>query len=96
MVFSIRFIFTDQLTDKPCLAFIHFNNKSLTIFAQCLDLATRLADLKKLKEEQDASLLCEMQSQKRNERSQANYDEKRQTGYPGGVSDVRHQNVQNW
>jgi hypothetical protein len=50
----------------------------------------------KLKEEQDASLLCEMQSQKRNERSQGNYDEKRQTGYPGCVSNLRHQNVQDW
>jgi hypothetical protein len=51
--------------------------------------------LKKIKEEQDASLLCEMQSQERNEGPQGNYDEKRPAGYPGQLSDLRHQNVQN-
>jgi hypothetical protein len=49
---------------------------------------------KKLEEEKNASLLCEMQSQKRNEKSQGNHDEKRQAGYPGCVSNLRDQDVQ--
>jgi hypothetical protein len=35
-----------------------------------------------------------MQSQKRNEKSQGNHDEKRQTGYPRCMPNLRHQDVQ--
>jgi hypothetical protein len=37
-----------------------------------------------------------MQSQKRNEGPQGNHHEKWPAGYPGGVSDLRYQNVQDW
>jgi len=43
-----------------------------------------------LRRKNDGSLLCEMQSQKRNEKPQRNKDEKRAAGHPGCMPDLRH------
>jgi hypothetical protein len=42
----------------------------------------------------DGSLLCKMQGKERNERHQRNNDEKRPTGNPGRVPNLRNQDVQ--
>jgi hypothetical protein len=47
-----------------------------------------------LRRKNDGSLLCKMQGKKRNERPQGNNDEKRPSGHPGCLPDMRHQDVQ--
>jgi len=47
-----------------------------------------------LRRKNDGSLLCKMQGKERNERPQGNNDEKRPTGNPGRVPNLRHQDVQ--